>query len=58
MAYLNLMYRRKAETECGNDTARKADLDQARQWTEKALGTRKSNEEKANQKGQGGIVMQ
>lgn len=58
MAYINLMYRRKAEIECGNDAARKADLAKADEWREKAMGTRKANEEKANSKSGGGIVMQ
>jgi hypothetical protein len=56
MAYINLMYRRKADLECGNDEARKADLAQADQWREKTMGTRKANEEKKNQS-PGGIVM-
>jgi tetratricopeptide (TPR) repeat protein len=56
MAYINLMYRRKADLECGNDEARKADLAQADQWREKTMGTRKANEEKKNQ-APGGIVM-
>jgi tetratricopeptide (TPR) repeat protein len=54
MAYINLAYRRKAEIECGNDDARKADLQQAQEWTEKAMGARKANLEKANQATQGG----
>jgi len=56
MAYMNLTYRRKADLECGNDQARKEDLDQATQWSSKALGTRKANEEKKNNT-PGGIVM-
>ena len=56
MQYIQLTYRRKADLECGNDTARKADLAQADDWREKAMGTRKSNEEKKNA-GPGGIVM-
>ncbi len=56
MAYINLMYRRKADLECGNDAARKADLAQADQWREKTMGTRKANEEKKNA-APGGIVM-
>ncbi len=58
MAYLNLMYRRKADLDCGDDAARKADLAMADQWREKAMGTRKANEEKANEQKSGGIVMQ
>ena len=57
MSYLNLMYRRQADLECGNDAARKADLAQADQWREKAMGTRKANEEKKAAAASGGIVM-
>jgi tetratricopeptide (TPR) repeat protein len=55
MAYINLAYRRKAEIECGNDDARKADLQQAQDWTEKALGARKANLQKANQSAKPGV---
>ena len=57
MSYLNLMYRRQADLECGNDAARKADLAQADQWREKAMGTRKANEEKKAAASGGGIVL-
>jgi tetratricopeptide (TPR) repeat protein len=57
MAYMNLMYRQKATLECGNDQARKEDLDQAGQWRDKAMGTRKANEEKKNAQTPGGVVM-
>jgi len=57
MQYLNLMARRKADLECGNDAARKADLDTAQDWVHKAMGARKANEEKANEK-VNGVVMQ
>jgi tetratricopeptide (TPR) repeat protein len=56
MAYLQLMYRRKADLECGNEEARKADMAQVDQWREKAMATRKANEEKKNEKA-GGITM-
>ncbi len=56
MAYLNLIYRRKADLDFGNDAARKADLAQAEEWRTKAMGTRKANEEKKD-KGPGGITM-
>jgi len=56
MAYLNLMYRRKADVDWGNDAARKEDVAQAEQWRTKAMGTRKANEEKKNA-GPGGITM-
>jgi len=57
MSYLNLMYRRQADLDCGNDAARKADLAQADMWREKAMGTRKANEEKKAAASGGGIVM-
>jgi tetratricopeptide (TPR) repeat protein len=57
MAYINLMYRRKAETECGDDAARKADLATADQWVQKALAARKANQIKANQNAPKGIVL-
>ncbi len=57
MSYLNLMYRRQADLECGNDAARKADIAQADQWREKAMGARKANEEKKAAAEGGGIVM-
>jgi tetratricopeptide (TPR) repeat protein len=57
MAYINLMYRRKAEIECGDDAARLADLDQANQWAQKSMSTRKANEAKKNAQTPGGIVL-
>lgn len=56
MAYLNLVYRRKADVDYADDAARKEDLAQAEEWRTKAMGTRKANEEKKN-KGPGGITM-
>jgi tetratricopeptide (TPR) repeat protein len=54
MAYMNLMYRRKADIDCGDPGARDADLKTANDWVEKTLQTKK---EKANkQQGPGGIV--
>jgi tetratricopeptide (TPR) repeat protein len=57
MSYMNLMYRRKADLECGNDQARKEDVNQALDWSHKSMGTRKANEEKKNNSTPGGIVM-
>ncbi len=57
MAYLSLVYRRKAETECGNDDARKADLAQAQTWATKNMDTRKANEEKKLQAAPAGVKM-
>jgi tetratricopeptide (TPR) repeat protein len=56
MSYLNLTYRRKADVDCGNEAARKDDVAKALDWSEKAMGTRKENENKKNQ-GPGGITM-
>lgn len=56
MVYLNLMYRRKADLDCNDPAARKTDLAKADQWREKALGTRRANEEKANSKVSGVVI--
>ncbi|HTH53930.1 MAG TPA: hypothetical protein VL495_08275 [Edaphobacter sp.] len=57
MQYLNLTYRRKADLECPDDNARKADLAQADEWSQKAMGARKENEKKKEEKTQGGVTM-
>lgn len=57
MAYVNLLYRRKADVECGDDDARKADLAQATDWVQKAMAARKANEEKKSQQANGGVTM-
>ena len=56
MQYLNLIYRNKADVDYGNPDAVKADIAAAEDWTSKAMGTRKANEEKKN-KGPGGITI-
>jgi hypothetical protein len=56
MVYLNLIYRCKADLDYGDEAARKADVATAADWTQKAMGTRKANEEKKNA-GPGGITM-
>lgn len=56
MQYLNLVYRNKADMDFGNAAAVTADIAAAEDWTHKAMGTRKANEEKKD-KGHGGIVM-
>jgi tetratricopeptide (TPR) repeat protein len=58
MQYLNLTYRRKADMECGNDAARKADLAAADEWVQKAQGARKANEAAKEKKLGGGVTMQ
>jgi len=56
MSMLNLDYRRKADLECGNDAARKADLAQADMWVQRASGARKANEAAKEKKASGGIT--
>jgi tetratricopeptide (TPR) repeat protein len=46
MAYLNLVYRRKADLDWDNDDARKDDIAQAEEWRNKAMETRRANEQK------------
>jgi len=56
MAYLNLVYRRKADLDFGDPAAAKKDVATAEEWRTKAMGTRKANEEKKD-KSPGGITM-
>jgi tetratricopeptide (TPR) repeat protein len=56
MSYLNLTYRRKADIDYADPSTVKADVAAAKDWSSKAMGTRKANEEKKN-KGPGGITM-
>ena len=57
MSYLNLMYRRKADIDCGDASAVKDDIAQADQWRDKAMGTRKANELQKEKANPGGIVL-
>jgi tetratricopeptide (TPR) repeat protein len=58
MSYLNLTNRRKADLECGDDAARKADLAKADEWSQRAMGARKANELEKEKKNSGGVTMQ
>ena len=49
MAYLNLVYRRKADIDYENPALRTEDIARARQWARKAMLTRKQNEERRTQ---------
>jgi len=53
MAYLNLLYRERADYNCDSDQS-KADLQKADEWVDKTMATKKAKAEKA---GQSGIVM-
>ena len=56
MAYMNLLYREKADLECDNPAARAADLKIADEWVDKTMATKKARAEK--QPGAQGITMQ
>jgi Tfp pilus assembly protein PilF len=54
MAYMNLMYRERADIQCDDADARNADLKEADGWVDKTMATKKA---KAEKQPQGGIVM-
>jgi tetratricopeptide (TPR) repeat protein len=55
MAYLNLMYRERADYECEDEAARAADYKAADEWVQKTMDTKKAKA--AKQTGPGGIVL-
>ena len=55
MAYMNLMYREKADVECDDPAARAADLKEADTWVDKTMATKKAKAEK--QPGATGVTM-
>jgi tetratricopeptide (TPR) repeat protein len=57
MQYMQLTYRRKADLACGDDNARRADLEQADMWIKRAMGARKQNELNKEKKVGGGVTM-
>jgi tetratricopeptide (TPR) repeat protein len=56
MAYLNLMYREKADLACNDPAQRAIDLKTADEWVEKTMATKRAKAEK-QQQATGGIVM-
>src|SRR6266568_4491293 len=56
MAYMNLLYREKADLECDDPAARAADLKTADEWVDKTMAAKKAKAEK--QPGAQGITMQ
>jgi tetratricopeptide (TPR) repeat protein len=46
MAYMNLMYRERADLQCGDPSARKADLATADDWVDKTIAIKKAKAEK------------
>ncbi|HWR36617.1 MAG TPA: hypothetical protein VN622_12175 [Clostridia bacterium] len=55
MAYMNLMYRERADYECDDPSARAADKKTADEWVDKTMATKKA---KAEKQGASGIVME
>ncbi len=55
MAYMNLMYRERADVQCDDPAARAADLKSADEWVDKTLAVKKAKAEK--QPGATGITM-
>ena len=53
MTYMSLLERRKADLECGNPDAVKADLQAADDWAQKSMGARKVNEQRKEAKSHG-----
>ena len=57
MDFLQLTYREKANVDCGDPAAQKADMAQTDAWIQKAMGARKVNELKKEEKAGGGVTM-
>ena len=57
MAYLNLMFREKADVECDDLAARADDLKTADHWVDETLRVKKAKAEKAAQSQAGGITV-
>jgi tetratricopeptide (TPR) repeat protein len=55
MAYMNLMYRERADVQCDDPAGRAADLKTADEWVDKTLAVKKAKAEK--QPGAAGITM-
>ena len=58
MAYVNLIYREKADRECDEPDQRAADLKTADEWVDKAMAAKKAKAEKAANSTQGITVDQ
>jgi hypothetical protein len=57
MAYMNLMYRERADVECDDQAARQEDLKTADHWSDQVMQVRKIKADKAAQAAQGGITV-
>ena len=58
LQYYNLTWRRQADLDCGNPAAQKDDIAKAEKASQDALGARKINEQKKEEKTRGGVTMQ
>jgi tetratricopeptide (TPR) repeat protein len=56
LGYLNLIYRRKADVDCGDPAAVKQDVAMADDYTKQAMGARANNEKKKEEKATQGTV--
>lgn len=52
MTYMNMLYRLRAELECGNEKAYKADIKQSGEWSARAAAAKKKQAEAAPKEGQ------
>jgi len=57
MAYMNLMYRERADLECDDEAARAEDLKTADSWVDKAMEAKKAKALKAEKAQGGGITV-
>ena len=57
MTYVNLLYHRKADTECGDPAAYNEDIKMANDWVDKAMAARKKKADEAAKKTSGGITL-
>jgi len=57
MAYINLMYRERADIQCGDKAAYEADWKTADDWVDKAMAVKKVKTEREAKKHAGGIVL-
>jgi hypothetical protein len=48
MAYMNLMYRERADIRCDDPAASDADLKTAAEWVDMGMATKKAKEKKAD----------
>ena len=47
MAYMNLLYRERADIHCGDPAAYAADLKKADEWVDRTMATKKAKAERA-----------